>query len=125
VDPVILQDFQARIAALEAAGSAAPSEIDASALEALERRVAAAEALARDAHEQAAAAGEAASAPAGAAAQADRVLAARAIALVALTDAAQSDMSFEAERAALARVWPGRPELIAMATFARAGAPDL
>ncbi|MBI1235522.1 MAG: hypothetical protein GC188_02435 [Alphaproteobacteria bacterium] len=54
----------------------------------------------------------------------DRQLAARSLALVALIEAARSGQSFEAERAALARLWPGPAALDALAVHARSGMPD-
>lgn len=53
-----------------------------------------------------------------------RQLAARSLALVALIETGRSGQPFEAERAALARLWPGQPQLDALATHARSGVPD-
>lgn len=53
-----------------------------------------------------------------------RQLAARSLALVALIEAARSGQPFEAERAALARLWTGQPQLSALAAHARSGVPD-
>jgi hypothetical protein len=50
-------------------------------------------------------------------------LAARALALSALREIAMTDEGFEAERAALARVWRGNADLEALASVARAGVP--
>ncbi len=52
-------------------------------------------------------------------------LAERALALAALRDAAAGEQSFEAERAALARVWSGREELSVLSRHARGGVDDL
>ncbi len=53
-----------------------------------------------------------------------RQLAARSLALVALMEAARSGEPFEAERAALARLWNGQPQLTVLAAHARSGVPD-
>ncbi|WP_270373938.1 COG4223 family protein [Marinicauda sp. Alg238-R41] len=52
-----------------------------------------------------------------------RTLSARALGLAALSDAASRAQPFEAERAALARVWPGNRDLSALESVARSGAP--
>lgn len=52
-----------------------------------------------------------------------RELAARSLALVALAEAAGTSRSFEAERAALARLWRNQPTLAALANHARSGVP--
>lgn len=57
--------------------------------------------------------------------QALRTLSARALGLAALTDAAARSEPFEAERAALARAWPGQSDLQALQSVARAGAPSV
>jgi len=54
-----------------------------------------------------------------------RQLAARSLALVALVDAARSGQSFEAERAALARLWPNQPQLNLLFAHARSGVPTV
>lgn len=52
-----------------------------------------------------------------------RQLSARALGLAALSEAASRSGPFEAERAALARVWRGQSDLAALESIARAGAP--
>ncbi|TGY88987.1 hypothetical protein E5163_07590 [Marinicauda algicola] len=52
-----------------------------------------------------------------------RRLSARALGLAALSEAASRPGPFEAERAALARVWPDQGDLQALQAIARAGAP--
>lgn len=52
-----------------------------------------------------------------------RELSARALGLAALSEAASGSGPFEAERAALARVWPGQSDLAALESMARSGAP--
>lgn len=64
-----------------------------------------------------------AEAGAGPQTQALRELSARALGLAALTEAASGSAPFEAERAALARVWPNQPDLQALQSIARSGAP--
>jgi len=54
-----------------------------------------------------------------------RQLAARALALTALRDMAASGEAFEAERAALARLWRGNDNLAALASYSRAGVPTI
>lgn len=54
-----------------------------------------------------------------------QTLSARALALAALGDAASRATPFEAERAALARVWRGQEDLIALEGPARSGVPTL
>ena len=105
--PVDLSDLEARLAALETA-SATMSEDRVAALEA---RISAAE-------DAATAAGSATDETASA-----RSLAARTLALIALTEIAETGQSFEAERAALVRLWPDRDELAALRPMARAGVP--
>lgn len=102
-----LSGLEARLAALEAADPA----ISEDRIEALETRLAAAE-------QAATAAGSATDETASA-----RSLAARTLALIALAEIAETEDSFEAERAALARLWPGREELAALRPLARAGVP--
>lgn len=52
-----------------------------------------------------------------------RELSARALGLAALSEAASGSGPFEAERAALARVWRGQSDLAALESIARSGAP--
>jgi len=54
-----------------------------------------------------------------------RQLAARSLALVALIETARSGQSFEAERAALARLWSSQPQLATLADHARSGVPNM
>ncbi|MFS2316357.1 COG4223 family protein [Maricaulis sp. D1M11] len=51
----------------------------------------------------------------------DRQLASRALALTALLDRAETDQPFEAERAALARIWRRQPDLDSLRDFSRTG----
>lgn len=102
-----LSGLEARLAALESADPA----ISEDRIEALESRLAAAE-------QAATAAGSATDETASA-----RSLAARTLALIALAEIAETEDSFEAERASLARLWPGREELAALRPLARAGVP--
>lgn len=54
-----------------------------------------------------------------------RQLAARSLSLVALIESARSGQPFEAERAALARLWPNQPQLNLLSAHARSGVPDV
>ena len=54
-----------------------------------------------------------------------RQLAARSLALVALIEAAGSGQTFEAERAALARLWPSQPQLNLLSAHSRSGVPTV
>jgi len=54
-----------------------------------------------------------------------RRLAARSLALVALIETARSEQSFEAERAALARLWQNQPQLATLAVHARSGVQSM
>lgn len=145
VDPSLVSDLGDRVAALEAAGisdseGADPSPFEAR-LEALEG-VALPDAFDPSDLEARLEALEAASQPDIAALterialleaeiadpesgsdSGNRQLAARALALMALAEQARTDQPFEAERAALARVWPQRPELDLLVMQARAGVP--
>ncbi|WP_203290845.1 hypothetical protein [Maricaulis parjimensis] len=134
VDPQILQNLTQRIADLEAAGDTGATQIEdpaprldalESELARLEGQIAQARALAETAQSSAT---DAASAAQSAADRpdtgtADRQLAARALALTALREIAQTGESFEAERAALARLWRDNADLDALASVARAGVP--
>jgi len=124
VDASLLQTLTGRIAALEQAEPAPLVEpVD---LSTIETRLAAVEGLAQSASTRAdAAANVAGSAQSGSQdADAARILAARTLALMALADIAETSAPFEAERAALARLWRERPELNAIQPVARAGVPD-
>lgn len=142
IDPSILQNLSERLAALESASdeAATPAMVDNSPqIPALEARIAALEAALSEARIVADAAQSAADSAQSTAddaartaatssqsnSEADRQLAARALALTALRDIAASGTSFEAERAALARLWRGQPDLAALAGYSRAGVPDL
>lgn len=130
-DSAALDQLQARIAALETAEPPAPAE--APDLSGLESRLAALEnadpAIGEDrieALETRLAAAEQAASAAGSATDetaSARSLAARTLALIALAEIAETEDSFEAERAALARLWSGREELAALRPLARAGVP--
>lgn len=133
IDPAILQNFTERLTALEAAADAGPAITDSSAelaaltarIETLETALAEARAVADSARISADQAAETiASRPAGDT-DAARQLAARALALTAMRDMAASGSAFEAERAALARLWRGNADLAALASFSRAGAPTI
>ena len=133
IDPAILQNFTERLAALEAAADAGPAVTDSSAelaaltarIETLETALTEARAVADSARISADQAAETiASRPAGDT-DAARQLAARALALTAMRDMAATGGAFEAERAALARLWRGNPDLAALASFSRAGAPTV
>lgn len=119
VDAARVADLDARVAALESATPPDSPEVDLSALEA---RIAAAEVLAQDA----AALAETleTSRETGGDSQSARTLAARTLALMALSEIAETSDPFEAERAALARLWRGRAELAALQPVARSGVPD-
>ncbi|WP_421789633.1 hypothetical protein [Hyphobacterium sp.] len=101
--PSLLEE---RLLALETAETPAPD------LSAIEARMAALEAsLSQGLTQQAASGSE------------GRELAARSLALVALVEAAGTSQSFEAERAALSRLWRNHPALTALANHARSGIP--
>ena len=127
VDPQILQNLTQRIADLEAAGDTGTVAYDDPApqiselqteLARLARELDATRALAETARSDAS---DAANRPDTG--TADRQLAARALALTALREMAQTGDSFEAERAALARLWRDNADLTALAATARAGVP--
>ncbi|WP_417494844.1 hypothetical protein [Maricaulis sp.] len=134
-DPLVLQNLSERIAALETAQdlAATPGEpgvdpqtaILATRIEQLETALAETRTLAETARSTAEAAATSAAIPATDTGQASRQLAARALALSALRDIAGTHEGFEAERAALARLWRGNADLEAMASYARAGVPTL
>ncbi|MEE2565278.1 hypothetical protein [Hyphobacterium marinum] len=111
--------LEARIAALE---SAEPDESPAVDLSGLEARIAAAETLAQVASDRAASLE--ATRESGGDNDNARTLAARTLALMALAEIAETSDPFEAERAALARLWRGRTELSSLQSLARAGVPD-
>jgi len=107
-----LESLTGRVSALETGRSSVSARIETleSALDATQRQ----------AERALEAADEAARADPGSVAR----LAERALALAALRDAAAGEASFEAERAALARLWPGREELQTLAAHARSGVDD-
>ena len=124
VDASLMQALADRIAALEETESASIAEpVD---LSAIETRLAAVEGLAQSASMRADAAANVAGSAQSGTQDADtaRILAARTLALMALADIAETSAPFEAERAALARLWRDRPELNAIQPVARAGVPD-
>ncbi|MEA1940765.1 MAG: hypothetical protein U9P68_00815 [Pseudomonadota bacterium] len=134
VDPLVLQNITDRLAALEQAQDQAGPGFDdpAPRIEALEARIAAFEdevsALRQDladTRELAETTSRNAAQTDGEDARASRTLAARALALTALRDMAGTGEGFEAERAALARVWRDNEDIVAMADTARAGVPTL
>ena len=92
-------------------------------IDALDATASQALAAARDADRAAGEAAETARSQ-GAGSDTARTIAARALAFTALREAATGDQPFEAERAALARLWRDRTELAALAGFSRAGAPS-
>ena len=122
-DPAILQSLSDRLALLEeVAAQPQPQPVPAPDLSALEARIAAAETNAQSALQQASSAnaGNSASGSADSA----RILAARTLAFMALRDVAETSSPFEAERAALARIWRDRRELTLIQPLARSGVPD-
>lgn len=124
VDASLMQALAGRIAALEETESTSIAEpVD---LSAIETRLAAVEGLAQSASMRADAAANVAGSAQSGTQDADtaRILAARTLALMALADIAETSAPFEAERAALARLWRDRPELNAIQPVARAGVPD-
>ncbi len=132
IDPALLQNLSNRITALENIPAAQPATDHTAQIQALNNRIAALETELVDARSAVAAAQTTADGALAAAerepevdTEAERILAARAIALTALRDAAATGGPFEAERAAIARLWRGNPDLAALASFSRAGAPTL
>jgi len=134
VDPQLLQNLTDRLAELEQAQDrAGPGfEDPAPQIEALQTRIAGLEdelALVRQTLAETRDLAETASRNAvqneGEDARASRLLAGRALALTALRETANSGEGFEAERAALARLWRGNDDLEAMTGTARAGVPTL
>lgn len=132
IDPSLLDNLANRIAALEAANDARDTTNRDAQIEALNNRIGALEAELAEARSAVAAAQTTADGALAAAerepevdTEAERILAARAIALTALRDAAATGGPFEAERAAIARLWRGNTDLAALANYSRAGAPTL
>lgn len=132
IDPSLLDNLANRIAALEAASDARDATNHDAQIEALNNRVGALESELAEARSAVAAAQTTADGALAAAerepevdTEAERILAARAIALTALRDAAATGGPFEAERAAIARLWRGNADLAALANYSRAGAPTL
>lgn len=133
IDPQILDDFSQRLTALESAPAATPvtgpdhsAEIAAlnTRIEQLETALGEARRVADEASQTASSAAETAGRP-DTGGQAARQLAARALALTALRDMAAGGGSFEAERAALARLWRGNEAIAALASHSRSGAPTI
>ena len=128
IDPQILENFSERILALETAPAPAPQSVidHGPALAALQTRIAelqselaqtrtiadTAQTIATGAANRPADTGNAA-----------RQLAARTLALTAMRDVAASGDAFEAEHAALARLWRGNADVAALASWSRAGVP--
>jgi hypothetical protein len=136
VDPQILQNLTDRLASLEQSAdqaAATPAFDDPGPqIAALEARIAGLEdalgetrSLAQTAQSAADSAARTASEADGEDARASRRLAARALALTSLREMANTGEGFEAERAALARLWRDNADLEAMAGTARAGVPTL
>jgi hypothetical protein len=134
VDPQLLQNITDRLADLERAqdqsgpGFEDPApEIDAlqTRIAGLEEEVSALRQALAEARDLAETASRNAAQNEGEAARASRLLAGRALALTALREMANTGEGFEAERAALARLWRGNEDLEAMAETARAGVPTL
>lgn len=132
IDPSLLDNLANRIAALEAAADTPDTTDYTAQIQALNNRIGALEAELADARSAVAAAQTTADGALAAAerepevdTEAERILAARAIALTALRDAAATGGPFEAERAAIARLWRGNADLAALANYSRAGAPTL
>ncbi|MDF1769077.1 hypothetical protein [Maricaulis sp.] len=132
VDPQILQALTDRIIAVEASMDtlSAPAQSDPAIAQlrqdllSLQTELATVRAVAEGARDQARTASETAATPADTG-QASRQLAARALALTALREIARTRDGFEAERAALARLWRGQPDLASMADYSRAGVPTI
>ncbi|WP_297736087.1 hypothetical protein [uncultured Maricaulis sp.] len=133
IDPQILQALTDRIVAVEASVDtlAAPAQSDPviaqlrQDLLSLQTELAAVRRLAEGARDQAENAAQTAAATPADTGQASRQLAARALALTALREIAGTGDGFEAERAALARLWRGQPDLAAMADYSRTGVPTI
>lgn len=133
LDPQILQAMTDRIVAVEAALDALDTNTgDPAALAALSTRLDAMQTdlaqvrdLAETARINAEDAAQTASSQTTDTGQASRQLAARALALTALREIARTGDGFEAERAALSRLWRGQTDLAAMADYSRAGVPTL
>ena len=134
VDPQVLQNLTDRLAALEQAQDQAGPGFDdpAPRIEVLETRIAALEDELSGLRQSLADTRDLAETASRNAAQDEdedtrtsRTLAARALALTALRDIAGTGEGFEAERAALARVWRDNEDIEAMADTARAGVPTL
>jgi hypothetical protein len=136
IDPTILDNFSQRLSALEAAASPADNEnlepaIDhapelaalTSRIDQLETALREARSIADTAQTTASDAAQSAATSAETGSNEARQLAARALALTALRDVAGTNDAFEAERAALARLWRGNQDLAALANWSRAGAP--
>lgn len=134
VDPLILQAMTDRITEIEAMvdGLAPATDTDPQIesltrdIAALRSELAAIRTLAETAQTSADnTARSVAEAPATDTGLASRQLAARALALTALREIAQTGDGFEAERAALSRLWRENADLAAMADYSRAGVPTL
>lgn len=134
IDPQILQAITDRITDIEAAVDGLAPAVDTtpqltrltSEIAEQQSELAAVRALAEAAQSSADNASRSiAEAPASDTGLASRQLAARALALTALREIAQTGDGFEAERAALARLWRGNADLAAMADYSRAGVPTL
>jgi len=133
IDPQILENLSQRIFALETAeGRVEPDAAQASQLAALQTRLDELETALSQARNVADSAQQTADTTAETMANrpadtgdAARQLAARALALTALRDMAASGDAFEAERAALARLWRGNEDLAALASYSRAGVPTI
>lgn len=141
IDPQVLSTLSDRVGTLEAAAQTPRSTAGDDALTALTVRIESLEAALADARQlaegavasantarttadnaaQTASASVEASQSGAAQSNADRTLAARALALTALREMANSGAPFEAERAALARLWRGNPALAQLADHSRAG----
>lgn len=133
LDPQILQAMTDRIAAIEASVDALPASQDntpeltrlSAEIATLQSELDAVRGLAQSAQSSADTAAETASATPADTGQASRQLAARALALTALREIARTGDGFEAERAALSRLWRGNTDLAAMADYSRAGVPTV
>ncbi|OLF80702.1 hypothetical protein AWH62_14465 [Maricaulis sp. W15] len=133
LDPQVVQALTDRIMAVEASvdALAAPARSDPAIaglrqdLVALQSELDTIRGLAETARDRADSAARTASSQPVDTGQASRQLAARALALTALREIARTGDGFEAERAALARLWRGQADLAAMADYSRAGVPTL
>jgi hypothetical protein len=136
IDPTILDNFSQRLSALETIAETSSTEtLDApidrgpeiaaltARIDQLETALREARSIADIAQTTATRAAQTAATNAETGSDDARQLAARALALTALRDVAGTREAFEAERAALSRLWRGNDDLAALANWSRAGVP--